>query len=459
MKVALVFPRSNEEYNEFKHMLEPPLGIAYIAAVLKQNKVEVKIFDGIFHSLDDLIDQIAKYKPDITGVYVNCILIDVVFSFANKLKDVLPKTLLIAGGPQTTVTPELILKNKNIDVAGIGEGEYTVLDLVKNIKNLEKVDGIYYKKNGRIIKNKSREFIKDIDSLPFPAYELLDSRYFRNLEKVIVGSRGCIFNCAFCQPTLRKLFGHNIRKRSPKNIVDEIEFLVKKYNTKKILFHDDTFTVDKKWVIDICRMLIERKLKIRWICNSRVNTIDLEMLEWMKKAGCTLVEFGVESGSDYIRNSILKKGTSKKQIKKAFLLCHKVRIKSSAYMMVGSPYETKETLNKSIELLKEIKPEMIIACITTPMPGTYLYDFCKERNLIKAKKWSDFDYFDKVSIKYEDIDKMYIEKIQNKIKFMSLFNYFIFTIKTLDKELIEEIFREPKRVPIVLKKCVKSIFQ
>jgi len=457
MKVALVFPRFRGKHTRFKYFLEPPMGLCYIASVLKENHIDVKIFDGTFDDSDTLIEKMKNYQPDTIGVHSNILTIDDGLSFAEKIKVVFINIPIVFGGPQPTVIPEEILKNENVDIVVVGEAEITFLDLINNLNNLEKVKGIYYKKGKKIVKNPLREFIKDLDSLPFPAYDLLNPQYFRSLYKVVIASRGCPFNCSFCQPTLRKLFG-NLRLRSPKNVVAEIEFLVKNYHTDYILFHDDTFTFNKKWVIDICKLIIERNLKIRWICNGRVNTINKEMLEWMKKAGCVLIEFGVESGSELIRNSVLNKNVTNEQIENTFLLCHKVGIKSGAYVMIGSPGETKETLNETVELLKKIRPETIIASITTPMHGTYLYDICKEKNLIKAEKWSDFDFSEKISIRYEHITEKDIENVLNKIKFMSIKNYIFYNLKTLNfKELFEEIFLEPKRIPNVIKKCIKSI--
>ncbi len=437
MKFSLIFPRFNKNLKEF----DPPLGVAYIASFLREKGKAVKIFDGTFLSEEEVIEGLKKYIPDLIGITVHSMTVENDFAFAEKIKKILPDVKIIFGGPHPTIMPEHCLDNDSVDIVVIGEGENTMFDLSNNPDNLERVDGIYYKENGKITKNKPREFIKHLDSLPFPSRDLLDIRYFRS-GATIMCSRGCLFNCAFCQPTLRKIFGP-LRLRSPKNIVGEIVYLIKKYKTKLILLHDDTFTANKKWAMEVCDEIIAKKLEFKWICKGRINTVDIELLQKLKEAGCTDIEFVVESGSEQIRNKILNKNISNDHIINVFKMCYDAGIKPTAFIMIGSPFETKETLNDTVELLKKIKPAHTVVSITTPMPGTFLYDMCKENDLINAKSMSEFDFVRNITIKHKYITQEDIFNTRRKIKMITYYNYGKYCIRHGKfKELVSAISRK-----------------
>lgn len=429
MRVALIFPHFNCSAGERC----PPLGLAYIASHIRKNGkgIDARIFDGTFHSQEDIVKQVAEYKPDVAAISVQTATADISFDLAEKIKSENMDTTVIFGGPHPTIVPEETLKNKNVDIVVAGEGEETILQICMNLSRLEKVKGIYFKQNGKIIKNPDREFIKDIDSIPFPAYDLLSGEYFKG-GGVIMCSRGCAFNCSFCQPTLRKLFGTAVRFRSAKNVIEEIEFLMKKYKIRNFLFHDDTFTVNKAWVKELCSEIIARKLNIKWICKGRVNTVDRETLKIMKEAGCTDIEFGVESGSEKIRNEILNKNVSNELIINAFRMCREAGIDTTAFLMVGSPHETKETLQETIELVKRIKPLHNVLAITTPLIGTNLYDYCVENNLIlTASSWSDYKISKKVLIKNDNLSEEDLRYFFRKLEIMGYKNYVIDSIKKM----------------------------
>lgn len=423
MKTALIFPRFSKQHKGF----DPPLGVAYIAAFLREKGKDVKIFDGTFLSIEEVLNGLEEYKPDLVGITVHSMTVENDFILAERIKKMLPGTKIAFGGPHPTIMPEHCLGNENVDIAVIGEGECTTLDLTDHLDNLKGVDGIYYRKNGNIVRNKPREFIKDLNSLPFPARDLLDSRYFKG-GATIMCSRGCPFNCAFCQPTLRKIFGA-LRFRSPKNVADELEHLIKNYKTKLILFHDDTFTANKKWAIEVCDEILAKKLKFKWICKGRINTVDKELLQKLKEAGCTDIEFGVESGSEQIRNRILNKNITNEQITNVFKMCYDAGIKPTAFIMLGSPFETRKTLEETISLLKRIKPAHTVVSITTPIPGTMLYDMCKENNLIAAKSLSELDFSRNITIRHKDITEKDIHDTKEKIRMLTYRNYALYCIK------------------------------
>jgi len=400
MSVVLVFPRMNEVGS-----WSPPLGVGYMAAVLEQSGHSVSVADLTFEdSWDMLKDDLDMQKPDIVGISIQTTIAEEGFKAAEIIKEWNNNCTVIMGGPHATVMPEQVIKNKNVDIVVYGEGEYTFLELCNSIrgnKDIASVKGIFYKKDKKIIKNLLREPIQNLDELPFPARHLLPQRYFDLIETTMLASRGCPFNCAFCQPTLRLIFGTTVRTRSPKNVIDEMEFLKKRYGTKIIRFHDDTFTFNKKWVLEFCKLLKERNLGLLWNCKTRANVVDKTVFKMMKEAGCYKVDIGIEAGSERIRNDILNKGIKDEEIIRAFNILRELKIGALSFFMIGSPTETKGDIEKSMELIKKLEPDDILVSITTPFPGTRLYDFALEKDLIQAKSWKDYDFSKYVTLKSE----------------------------------------------------------
>lgn len=403
-----------------------PLGIAYIAAVLKENGYdEVSIIDNNSMKNETEIEtRIRKDMPDIVGVSIMTADLHTAEKIVYLIKKINKNIVIIAGGPHPTIMPEETLKNKNIDIVVVGEGEYTFVELVKSLENkkpLDDVKGIYYKVNKKIKKTVARPPIENLDKLPFPARDLLPMKYYLSnippypmimpMTQVIV-VRGCPFNCSFCQSTGRKLFGSKVRFRSPDNVLDEIEYLIKKYRLGSIHLSGDTLTADKKWVYSFCDKLKERNLNINWNISTRVNMISREMLKKMAEAGCYFIQFGVESGSQRILDEILNKGIKVEQTKDCFKWCHEAGIIASANVMIGSPSETRSEILSTYELLKEIDPGFISTSITNPLPGTYLYDIAKSKNLIKTNDLAKFGRHSKGTMKREISD----DEIERYIK-------------------------------------------
>lgn len=316
-------------------------------------------------------------------------------------KEINPEIKVVIGGPHPSVMPEHALSDNNVDVAVIGEGEYTVLDLVKSFdeqKKLSDVNGIFYKTPEGIKRTPKREYINNLDELPFPARDLLEMKYY--LSKVmefpfihpfthLVALRGCPFNCYYCQPTARDMFGAKVRYRSPENIVDEMELITNEYNIGAINIGGDTVTMDKKWFHSLCDKIIERNIDVNWYIGTRVDLVDREMLQHMKKAGGYYIVFGVESGSKRILDDIMHKGTSIEQTVNAFKLCREIGIMARANLMFGSPTETKYDVMKTYQLLKEIQPDVTTLAITNPIPGTKLFDDAINNGLILTDNYSE----------------------------------------------------------------------
>ncbi len=358
-----------------------PLGIAYIAAVLEKEGYYVKIAEGNFMNHDQIKDYIKNEKPDVVGITTTTPTFESVIKVAKDIKEINKDIKIVIGGSHVTALPNEAIKEDCFDIGVIGEGEITFLELVKALEkgtSLKKVKGIIYKGKGKIIFTKPREFIKDLDSVPFPARHLLPSlkdyhptpASYRKLPLgVLMTSRGCPYQCTFCD---RAIFGTSYRFRSAKNVVDEIEELINKYGAKELKFFDDTFTLDKKRLYKIFDLMKERGIKIGWCCLTRTNHVTKEMLQRMKDAGCWQVLYGLESGDDKMLQ-LLKKGTTVAQNEQAVKWAHEVGLSVRADFIMGTPGDTLESMQKTLNFAIKMNMDLAHFNKFTPYPGTELY--------------------------------------------------------------------------------------
>lgn len=388
---------------------QPPLGLAMVAAVLEENGHSIKILDlpTAMFSENSLSMAIHHEKPDIVGITAVTPTINSAVSVAKKIKEIDSDIPIVLGGAHATILPEETLKNApEIDMIVRGEGEQTTLELIKvleeNPSDVSKVLGVTYREGVSIRSNPARPPILDLDALPFPAFHLLPviGKYRlhppfgrRSPVMPIITSRGCPYRCIFCS---KSVCGKNYRSNSPSYVVDEIRFLNEKFGVNEIKFYDDVFTLDKKRVIAICKLLKEQGIDIPWTCETRVNLVDSKLLRIMKDSGCYMIAYGVESGNQGVLNS-LKKDITLKQVTEAFKLTHDVGIGTVAYFMLGSPEETSETIDETVEFAKKIDPDFAQFSITTPYPGTELYNLAVEEGYM-PEKWEEYMYADLKSV-------------------------------------------------------------
>jgi radical SAM superfamily enzyme YgiQ (UPF0313 family) len=438
MKIALVYPRV---INQFKSNLFP-LGLVYIATILNNKGYNVKIFDSSFDkNLESIKIKISAFNPDLVGVSVTSDLYD-------NMKDIIEFSkeegaFTIIGGPHATIAFKECLNDiDKLDVVALGEAEKTIVELVESLDKIKDVKGIAYKKNGEIIVNQQREVTFKLDELPFPNRELLDN-YDKYLRSGIIGitlARGCPFNCKFCQPAERKIFGDQIRYRSPTSIADELLFLYNKYNKYEFYICNDLFTYNKKWINEICDKLEERELlgKIRFIVLSRVDLFDEEMARILKKLGVHRVLLGVESGSERVLK-FLQKETNLDVIKKSFKIAKKYKIKTHGLFILGSPDETKESLADTARLIDEIKPSQVMLSLFSPLPGTYLYDDYKDKlNITSCQQYDYYDYSaGKLNVKNENVTFEDVIRLKKKI-----FSKRRLQLFSNAKELISDFIRD-----------------
>jgi len=396
LKILLVAPPARSAIKEVLGVTSPPLGLAYIASVLESNGEDVKIIDSLAENctLYDIKREIDSWGADIVGVTSTTPTFYDALKVAKIAKESGAVTVL--GGPHVTFTAKETLSNYSfVDYVVRGEGEFTMLELVKSIKKGEEpksVLGLSYRaKSGVIKENRPRPPLMNLDALPMPAYHLLPmSKYtFQGYRfATMVTSRGCPFKCVFCSSS--RICGKRWRGYSAERVVNEIEFLMDRYKIKFIEFLDDTFTFDKNRVKEICNEMVNRGIDVMWTCSSRVNLFDRELAFRIKDAGCQVVYFGVESGSQRILN-LMKKGITLEQSVKAIRLAKEVGINTVASFILGMPDESVEEANATIEFATRLNPDYAQFTICTPYPGTELYDYAVKNDLLLTRDWSKYD--------------------------------------------------------------------
>ncbi len=378
-----------------KEYLTPSLGIGIIAACLMQKGINASIIDlRLPHRLmSDVLSAIKSKKPLLIGITAFTNEITAAGKIAQIIKDEIKESFVVLGGPHSTVFPEETLKEfPAIDAAVIGEGEDTIIELIKALQNkgeLKNVRGIAFRDNGNIYVNE-RNTAVDINNLPFQAWELFEIEHYTG-PFMISASRGCPYPCYFCTPN----YLGKVRVRDPLKVVDEMERNVKHFGAARFQFADATLSLLEKKTVILCKEIIKRGLnnKITWECETRADKIDAELLKKMKEAGCTCIALGVETGSDRILKEVIKKGETKEDIKIAVELIKKAGIKVRCFFLIGHYTETPETIKETIDFALELNPDGISFGLLVPNPGTKLRALAEEgRGGLKLlhSKWEEY---------------------------------------------------------------------
>ncbi|MBU1102523.1 B12-binding domain-containing radical SAM protein [Patescibacteria group bacterium] len=449
MKIILINP---PVFNDIGRILAgtPPLGLLYIGAFLEKNGFnDVKVIDADAAQIswDSLGDLFKKEKPDIVGISGASFVFPAIIKTAKIAKQNLPGCIVIAGGFGPSKEPEKTLKSGKgeIDYVVLGEGELTFLELVKNIEKKERgfseIDGIAFLRNGEAFLTKPREYLKDLDSLPWPAFHLLQPEFLAycgpNVDckdmlpptAVIVASRGCPHRCTFCS-----LGSKMYRQRKPENIIDEIEFYVRKFGVRSIQLYDDEFIglspKQNEWIEEICNEIIGRGLnkKLSFLVQGRCSQfVELKTLKKMKEANFVWIWWGAESGSQKILDSI-KKDIKVENIIKDVRLAKQAGIKSLLYLMVGFPGETPADIKLTIDLIKTAKPEQVRIHIISPFPGSELRKYFEEHNLLETEDYYNFDARNNV---IHHTEEMSAEEIKKYYRYLVLRfeNSYLYSIK------------------------------
>ena len=393
MRILLVNPYCLDQRIQDYDIRVPPIGLYYIAACLIEAGHECSILNlWNKQGQQQLVkSEIRRFNPDLVGVSILHATRWGGIDIARITKAVFPEVPVVFGGPGATfLWHHLLTHFPELDYIVLGEGELTILRLAELLQHDRKTEipalpGLAFRQGGKPEKNDPPDFIKDLDSLPDP------SRYFKFQH--IISSRGCPWNCAFCGSP--RIWKRKVRFHSPSYFVDQIENLYRA-GTSFFYISDDTFTLKKERVIQICKLILERKLDISWAAISRVNNIDEDILYWMRRAGCTQISYGVESGSPKIRKA-LNKNLKNSQIHQAFEITASHGIMPRAYIIYGSPGETRKTITETIRLMERIRPLSAIFYILDIFPGTALYDIFKKNTGVNDDIWlkriEDIMYF------------------------------------------------------------------
>ena len=402
MNITLVNPPYPP--NAHQHPSFIPLGLGYLAAVLEKAGYAVKVIDCQAQKITyaDVERELSNSQPKMVGVTSTTLTYKSALKIIKIAKKTHPNCLTVLGGCHVTFWDDKALQEcPELDVVVRREGELTITEIAERVKESKPLSGILgttLRENGQIVRNADRPYIQDLDSLPFPAHHLLPLADLKSMGRYIfpiTTSRGCLYWCNFC--TTVRMFGRGYRERSPKNVVDEMEFLHKKYGARQFTFYDDAFTVNQARTIQICNEILSRGLKVEWDCETRVDMITKELLQTMKDAGCIAVWFGVESGSQKVLQQ-MGKNFKLDQTRRAFKWAKETGLLTEASAIFGFPGETKESLTQTMKFAEQLDPILLGYYIATPYPGTPLYDYVKDNGLLKV---TDFDKYDTATPTFE----------------------------------------------------------
>jgi len=394
MNILLVYPPFLDPRMDPEDVLSPPIGLYYLGAYLieKGHKVQILNWFEMGDDNSELFKALEQFQPQMIGFSILNANRWGAIDLAKLVKDSHPEITVVAGGVGATFLWRFILKHfPQIDYVVTGEAERTFARLVEALEKCTTsepphIKGLAMRQDGRVVHSGPPEAIDDLDELPNPA------NYFKYQH--VISSRGCPWSCSFCGSP--RFWGRKVRFHSPRYFVDQLEKLFNK-GVNFFYVSDDTFTLDKERVINICKLIIDRNLPITWQAISCVSHVDEDILYWMRKAGCIQISYGVESGSRKIRQELNKK-LNKADIVRAFFLTRKYGILPRAYFIYGSPGETKKTIGETLDLIAQIKPLSAIFYILDIFPGTALYEQFKKRSGMSEDIWlqriEDIMYFE-----------------------------------------------------------------
>ena len=384
MRISLLHVQFHEGNNLF-----PPLGLLYVAGALRDAGHRVHVLDGDPQFETDLVDRVVAFRPELIGVSFLTMTWTRAQALVAALRRRLPGVPIMAGGPHATAESASTLHDLPADIVVRGEGETTAVEIAGRLASGQSLDGILGTVTGagRAPDRPPRE---DLDTLPLPARDLLDFERYLSAPGLIRGrasarhasvmaGRGCRYRCTFCASHLQ--LGRDLRMRSIDDVLSELDHLVETWRIRGVYFVDDIFTGDKPWVRAFCAALQARPYTLEWGCQSRVESVDEELLRCMKRAGCVQVDFGVESGSKQVLRA-MKKGTTWRRVVEAFDLAHAVGLRTGASFILGSPGEARDDLEDTLALAARIDSDWTVFFFSTPYPGTELWSQLKEAGTV-----------------------------------------------------------------------------
>ncbi len=427
-KILLIYPNIVESPKDIS------IGLASISALLKKNKHKVQLLDSTFHRItkQEIKHKLKEFKPDLVAITAATNDLHYAIHICKQIKQISPNTKIICGGYHATIAPEDIIKQDCFDAVCIGEGEYPMLELAESINRTKvntNIKNIWFKTkdkkgNIKIKKNSLRPLQQNLDKLPFPDRNLFNYQTYLNYNKGIatfIASKGCPFGCAYCinNYLLKKYkgLGKYLRFRTADSIIKEIKQVKDKFGEKikEIEFYDDTFTLNKQLIKEFSTKY-KKQINIPFNINVRAGSVTKQDFIHLQNAGCYRVSIGIESGDEFIRNTIMKRNQTEKQIIDTFTWAREVGLQTYSFNMVGLPYETKKTIKATIELNKKCKPDFVGVSIFNAYKGTGLYKLCEKNNWI-IKDIAAESYFQSTNIKLPTISIRQLKKIRDRFGF------------------------------------------
>lgn len=380
----------NRVEDQTVNVVFPPMELLYPAAILERagHEVWVRDYPVLKGYWEDFISDLKEINPDWAVFTTTVATLDSDLQSAEIIKQHCPNAVTAAKGePLHYLDEDIILTTRNLDIILRGEPDGYITDLAGGA-SWGSLPQVTFRNGDSIVRTNHQVPLLDINHLPFPARHLIDNHNYLSPETrrpltTIVTSLGCPYKCIFCSVPI--LTGASVRYRSPENVVAELEECIQKYGIREFLFHADTFTLNKRWVIELCSLIVKKRLDIRWGCNSRVDSIDEERLIWMKRAGCWVIGFGVESGDDE-HLSAMKKGATADQARAAIRLCRKHGVRSHAFFVFGFPWDTENSIRELITFAKELDPDFFDFNVAFPLPGTELDRLVTQKNLVVRER-------------------------------------------------------------------------
>jgi len=439
MKVALIRP---PEVHKYWNETRPSLSISYIAAYLENNGIEVKIFDANFHlwTPHETAEKVKEFKPDLIGITSMTHEISMAHKIASLLKNSLRNVPTVIGGCHVTALPRETLEEfENFTYGIYGEGEQTMLSLVRCLQHnatekLPELNGIIYRHASGITINPPQKRLssEELDNLPYPAFHHYYSHNKALAGKhdyyVIISSRGCPYNCAFCMQVL----GRQVRRRSPENVVTEIEYAIDHYSAHTIYFLDEILLFNDQLTYNTLALMIKHNLpkRIRWRGLTRINLVNEQLINKAREAGCFALEVGIESGSNEVLKRINKQITVEQAVE-AVRIIKKAGIEVDANFILGHPHETIESVKATIDFAANLNPTNLAVGIMTPYPGTKIYEMALQGEggyRLLTKDWSKYDKYGGKALELEGLPLHELEKWQRR----ALLYFFLRNYRFLD---------------------------
>ena len=414
--VLLKLSPSIVENNRPLAHFSPSFILKYMEALLRKRKgMDVQLIDCYIrkYSVDHLVQILQGSLPDAIVIDINFYEHSVCVCFLKRLKECLSSLVIVVGSNPTVQFNNYFEDSDLFQVILPGEAEKELLCVLDALNEGEPINVIRARYRERFRKDGPIR-VKDLGSLPFPAYDEYERKKYRFVYPLrmkrrvkwgyILSSRGCPYKCRFCSSAIRKTHGKNFRARTASNIVDEIEHLMKSYNINAISFEDDNFTTDRLHVEGICNEILRRNIKIKWVVHARVDNVDFTLLSLMKKAGCELLRFGIESGSSKIIHLIQKTNCTdwKDKTIRVFRDARKLKIGTLALFMLGIPAEAEEDIKESFNLLKVSNPDFIQVHFFTPYPGSDIYEELKPQ--LKNLNENNFYHYSAPSASFSNVE-------------------------------------------------------